>query len=219
MGSKKDSQSGEIRWPSRWLGAAIAAHLVWLIALQTAVGDSEQLLWLSYTCVAMVGIGLMARAQMCITAPLLICAIPHALWLLDLFIGMTTGVFPFHLATPLARGNLLSWISTSHHFFLLPILYIMIKRGAVPTVGSVMVATTVYIALLGASRPAGAADNINWSHRIFPAWDFVGFEYFSTLDAPFYLAAMTLLMSALVFFPTMRLSAAIAKQSESGSKS
>ncbi|MAE64312.1 MAG: hypothetical protein CMJ18_08560 [Phycisphaeraceae bacterium] len=125
-----------------WIGALLLAHYALLVGLKAQSGTMQELWWNSHVSLVVAGIGLLAGSTLLVTVPLTATLIAHFAWVVDAAIGLSTGTFPLNMSAYLAQTGPLTWIGTSHHVYLSPVLLaVILRHGHYP-------ATTMPLALL-----------------------------------------------------------------------
>lgn len=147
---------------SRALGLLLLTQFAILLAIKIHVGLLEDMFWLSHVCLLMAGVGC------CLGRPLLYCTALtcllglHTLWLVDWALWQWSGSFPLGLTTYLQDGGFLTWLGTAHHFYLVPLLLVMICRRRVWPKETLLLSVALFLVLTVISRAfLSAAGNVN----------------------------------------------------------
>ena len=136
-------------------------------------GVPQELLWLSHVGLLLAGLGFALGRTLPVAVALVLILLPHSLWLIDAGCVLLLGFSPFGVANYLARADLLTWVGTIHHFYLLPLLLLRSPRGFTSFPETWLGAVSVYLTLSVISRVVSAPfENINYVHAAFPdvAW-------------------------------------------------
>jgi hypothetical protein len=84
-------------------------------------GLGQNLLWVSNATLLLAGIGFMLQEKRVLTAALLVVAVPHTVWIVDVVLTQL-GVVSMGVATYIVWSDVSTWILTLHHFVLVPLL-------------------------------------------------------------------------------------------------
>lgn len=161
------------RWAflSTWslVAAVPALHFAGLAALKLSRGIEGELLWLCNAGLGLAAIGLLIRSKALVGAAFINVAGLHAVWMADAVPGLISGTYPLGFTAYLAQGDMLANLSTSHHVYLCPLLWLWLRRhGGVPRC-SFALAAVFSIALIVASRVIlPTAMNVNFAHAVLP---------------------------------------------------
>ena len=184
------------------LGAAMLAHVGFLVAIKLGQGLNHELWWLSHIGLAVAAGGLLLRSHALRNAALIALLWPHGIWLFDSAIGLLTQRFPLGLTGYLATADATTWIATAHHFYLLPVLVLLFARERRFSWDSLVIAAALLIVLTVSSRAAlPATMNINMSHRLLANVEAPLIRWTDTLSGSAYLALINTWVILLFFLP------------------
>lgn len=187
----------------RWPAVLLLAHLVLLIALKTSRGIEAELLWISHVSLAIAAAGFLLRSTQLLAIAFVSIAALHATWMLDFALGMTTGSFPVGMAMYLPQADAWTWLATSHHAYLTPILAVALWRRDVRVMRTFVIVVLLYCYLATVSRLAlDPAFNVNRAHNVFLRWDHHFAHNANALPAVRYLPGLVATVATLFFAPS-----------------
>jgi hypothetical protein len=127
---------------------------------------------MSHIGLLLAGAGFMLRSALAITTALTCILMLHGIWLTDAVTWMVCGALPIGVATYLPEAGFCDWVATAHHFYLAPVLLILMARARVWPEESLPAAVVVYLALTVLSRAAIVpAANVNYAFGVRTALD------------------------------------------------
>ncbi len=197
-------QAGRAESTRRWIGIALAVHYILVCSIKIDQGRGDEIWWLCHATLALAAAGFVLRSGTLLGMAFLGVLVPHTLWLTDAAMGATLGIQYAGVTPYLRNADALTWLSTCHHFYLLPVLWMhrtrLPSRPAEPLLGMAM----VYLLLTLVSRLAlPEQSNVNYAHALFPA---LGWQPLNALNASpwwLYLAALNSAAFGLFFLPAM----------------
>jgi hypothetical protein len=152
---------------ARWVGGLLLVHFIIVVWAKTALGRPQELAWISHVGLLMTALGFLLRADLLIAGAFVGLAGLHGIWLFDAAGGLLGGRFPLGATRYLATAGPLEWLSTLHHFYLLPLLTITVYRRRCCPPAAYLVALTLFVYLSVLSRAFFApADNINYAFGV-----------------------------------------------------
>jgi len=156
----------------RWPAVILLIHLALLVALKTSRGIEGELLWISHISLAIAAAGYLLRSTQLLAIAFVAIAALHTTWMLDFAVGMTTGSFPVGMAMYLPRADAWTWLATSHHAYLTPMLAVALWRRDVPVMRTFVLVVVLYTYLVIVSRLViDPVFNVNRAHHVFLHWD------------------------------------------------
>lgn len=188
----------------RWIGVALAIHYMLVCLIKIDQERSGEIWWLCHATLALAAAGFVLRSGTLLGMAFLGVLVPHTLWLTDAAAGALLGIQCAGVTTYLRNADTASWISTCHHFYLLPLLWTHRGRLPVRPGEALRGMALVYLLLTIVSRLAlPESSNINYAHALFPA---LGWRPLESLNASpwwLYLAALNTAAFGLFFLPAM----------------
>lgn len=181
----------------------LAAHVALLISLKLARGQEAELLWISHVSLAIAAAGFLLRSTRLLALAFVSIAALHVTWMFDGIVGMTTGSFPVGMAMYLPHTDAWTWIATSHHAYLTPLLACFLWRRDVNVMGTFCASFFLFAYLAIISRFfLDPALNVNRSHEIFIGWDHPFAHNSNALPASKYLPGLAATVAALFLAPS-----------------
>jgi hypothetical protein len=178
-------------------------HVALLVALKASRGLEPELLWISHVALSIAAVGFLIRSAPLLAIAFVSIAALHTTWMLDFAIGMTTGSFPVGMAMYLPAADVWTWIATSHHAYLTPLLAITLRKREARVMRTFCGAFFVFLYLAIVSRFfLDPALNVNRAHRVFTGWDHHFAHNFNALPATQYILGLAATVAALFFFPS-----------------
>jgi len=180
-------------------GALLAAYYAGVVAFKTSQAETDSLLWLCHACLALGALALLLRMERLVRATAVCLIVPTLIWWLDaasLLIGGRLLVGAINPPTSAAE-----WLATSHHFFLAPLLLVVLPRIA-PDRGETRLASVIVSLLIaGAFFAAPRHLNINWAHSVLPGVDLPAVHAWNAM-APIFRIPLTIVGAlALIVVP------------------
>lgn len=112
-------------------GTAMLGHFIFCFCRCIYLGVPEQVLWISHIATLTGGIGAFLRSRFLISLALVTCLGHHLFWLFDLISWLITGNFAVGVTAYLQNASLGAWFQTSNHFFVTPMLLILVIHQGV----------------------------------------------------------------------------------------
>jgi hypothetical protein len=179
----------ESTWISFALGALLMTHFVIVCAIKSAQGIPGDVLWMSHVALAFAGGGLLLGSRLFTGAALTAVAIPHMLWLIDFVTAQFVGSHPLRITHYLHGADTLTWIATAHHFYLLPLLSVIVLCGTRYRFASLNMAALLTIGFTLLSRAVLPPSlNVNFAFTTLPGLDIAPLRWLHSLPAAGYLA-------------------------------
>lgn len=192
-------------WIARVLGGALLGHYIFVVGLKLSRGRPEDLLWMSHVALLLAALGLLTRRPRLLSTALTCVLLLHTMWLVDAAVGLTAGLFPLGIATYLADADALTWIGTLHHFYLVPLLIVLVVRCRCFEPAVLAAASALFAVLSILSRCLTPPSvNVNSAFGL-PRWDLPVFDLVSGLPAVPYLLALNAIVTGVFFFPAAAL--------------
>jgi len=189
------------RWPAL-LGAVLIAHLLVVVATKMMRGTPEDVLWMSHVALGLTGAALLVRSALLIAAVATCVLVPHTLWLADWLVGRFTGAHPLGLTTYLDNADTLTWIGTVHHFYLVPLLLLLVQRVTVDGRRAVATACGLFLLLSIVSRVALPPEsNVNNAYAALPTVTWPMFRAMDGMGTVAYLATLNAIAAGIMFIP------------------
>jgi hypothetical protein len=119
-------------WTYPVAGTAMLSHFIFCLCRCIHLGVPEQVLWISHIATLIGGIGAFLRNRFLISLALVTCLGHHTFWLFDIIFWLITGNFAVGVIAYLQNASLGAWLQTSNHFFVAPMLLVLvIYHGAI----------------------------------------------------------------------------------------
>jgi hypothetical protein len=186
----------------RWIGLALLINYLIAVLAKLAADKGPELFWMSHVGLLMAALGLIARRRWLVGAALTGVAVIHLMWITDAAVGLTTGSFPLRMADYLPKGDLKMWLGTAHHFYLVPLLAVLIIRDGHFPWRSLPVASLIFFVLTLISRYAlSEQDNVNCAYLIRSGPSLGLITRLNGLKDLPYLLALNAGVTLLLFFP------------------
>ncbi|MCB9838484.1 MAG: type II secretion system protein [Phycisphaeraceae bacterium] len=197
----------------RWPAALLLAHLVLLVVLKTSRGLEPELLWISHVALALAAAGFLLRSVDLLATAFVAIAALHATWMFDFAVGMTTHRFPVGMAQYLPGADAWTWIATSHHAYLAPLLAITLWRREARLLRTFCAAFLIMLYLAAASRLfLDPAFNVNRAHHVLTNWDHHFARNANALPPIRFIPGLAATIAALFFFPSALALALLTRQ-------
>ena len=184
----KRTHHAEPTWLSFLLGALLLTHFIIVCAIKSAQGIPGDVLWMSHIALAFAGGGLLLGSRVFLGAALTAVAVPHSLWLYDFFASIITGDNPLRITHYLHGADVLTWMSTAHHFYLLPLLGFIVLRSTRYQFASLALASLLIIVATALSRAfLPQSLNVNFAFATLPGVDLAPLHWLNGRPAGEYL--------------------------------
>lgn len=191
-------------------GLLMLLHFAYAAWVKHQTGMTAELMWWSYVSLALGSLGLMVRSVSLLAVVFAGLLVPHGIWLIDAISGMTTGTYPLRTAGYLAHATTAQWIATAHHFYMLPVIGLLMPLLArrvhpqrLPTGKSLVISCmAIMIGLTVVSRiMLPPVLNVNFAFAVFPRMDEPMVHAINSLAMVPYLFVLNLLWLAMVVVP------------------
>jgi hypothetical protein len=184
------------------IGLLLLANFVVVVILKSAHGNARELLWISHFGLFLAALGFLLESGLLIATCFVSVFILHALWLFDAAAGLTTGDFPLGATRYLQTAPLWLWVSTAHHFYLLPLLAFGLWRRRECPPEALVAAIALFLYASVASRFfLDPADNVNFAFglevQVLP--DFIAWA--NRQRSGFYLVGLNAFATWFMFLP------------------
>ncbi len=199
---------GHVRTPlyGRGIGMVLMMHYVLVCAIKIHQDKSEDIWWLCHATLALAAAGLFLRARTLIAMAFIGVLVPHVLWLSDALLGSFPGLGCAGVHDYLVQADALTWLSTCHHFYLIPLLWISLRcmpeKAALKPIHALFGMAGLFVVMSVVSRVVlPEAANINFAHALFPASRKPLLVAINALPAAVYLLVLNSLVIGLLFVP------------------
>lgn len=190
------------RW--RWAGVVLAVHYALVCVIKIDQGRSDEIWWLCHATLALVAAGFILESGTLLGMAFVGVLIPHTLWLADGASGAFFGVQYVGVTKYLRSADAATWISTCHHFYLIPLLWMNLGRYQYRPRDVILGMTLLYFILSGVSRIAlPEQSNINYAHALFPTAGWRPFDYLNSSSWVLYLGALNTAVITVFFLPAL----------------
>ncbi|HRX84404.1 MAG TPA: hypothetical protein P5572_05230 [Phycisphaerae bacterium] len=151
----------------RTIGGLMLAHFGLVCVVKIAAGIAGEILWMSHIGLLMAAAGLLLDRPLLVATALIDVLVLHGLWLADCLGWALGGDFPLGITTYLRTAGWTTWAATAHHFYLVPLLLVLVRPRAVRTPDALLAATAVYLGLTVISRACvSPALNVNFAFGV-----------------------------------------------------
>lgn len=184
------------------MGTLLLFQFVVMVIIKLATGLEQEIAWISHVTLLTAGFGLLLKVDLLVASSFVAIAVLHALWLADCFAWLATGSFPLGVTNYLEIADFWVWLSTVHHFFLLPILMIAVRRLQGWPAESLLLTVAIYLLLIVFSR--GFLDrqlNVNYAFGVLTAIDHPLVHLANRLPGSIYLLGVVSFVTAFIFTP------------------
>lgn len=187
----------------RWIGAGLLVHFaVVLCVIVFARGAPEEVLWVSHVSLLLAGAGLVSQSTLAVTTALTMVGVLHGLWMIDSLPGLLVGRFPVGATRYLLTANLWTWIATSHHFYLAPLLAVIVYHHRAYPRATLPLAILLFLALTTFGRAFLApATNVNYAYHIAASPEHALVARLNSLDPISYLLTLNAVVAVAMFAP------------------
>lgn len=189
----------------RWIGAVMLLHFAVVFGVKVAFDISGEILWMSHVSLLLAGLGLLLQTPLLVTTALTTSFVLHSFWLIDALWWMAFGTFPMGITTYLETAGLWTWVATSHHFYLVPLLLIIVARLRKFPPETLLASVAVFLILTILSRFLDPARNINYAFGVKTTLDSAFLNWANRLPGGIYLPGLNAFVSALMFVPVTML--------------
>lgn len=180
----------------------LMVHYVLVCAIKLHQGRSDEIWWLCHVTLALAAAGFMLNARTLVGMAFVGVLVPHTLWLGDAALGSFPGLGCAGVRDYLDNADALTWLSTCHHFYLIPLLWAALSRQPTKPRASLLGMAGLFVLISIVSRfllPESA--NINFAHGLFPASTKRLLITINALPAAAYLLVLDSLVIGLLFVP------------------
>ncbi len=194
------SSKQKMKYP--FIGGFLLLNFLIVVLVKFQLGRTQELLWLSHVALVMAGIGFMFGRNLFVYTAATSIFLPHLIWLSDFTCWLLWGSNPLGITTYLNNANIWIWFGTLHHFYLLPVLTVLILRnGRYPLIAlPVAIATYLYLTLFSRMF-SHSAFNINYAFNFLPGLDAPLLNWFNQLPVHIYIIALNLTVDSFAFLP------------------
>lgn len=191
----------------RGIGMVLMVHYVLVCSIKLHQDKSGDIWWLCHATLALAAAGFLLRARTLIAMAFIGVLVPHMLWLGDALLGSFSGLGCAGVHAYLVQADALTWLSTCHHLYLIPLLWIALSRmpdrADLQPLHALLGMTGLFVVISVVSRVAlPQASNINFAHALFPASEQPLLRAINALPAAVYLLVLNCLVIGLLFVPT-----------------
>lgn len=145
----------------------LLANCAVVVTIKCAQGRTPELLWLSHLTLALTALSLLTGRARLARIALTAIAVPHLLWLGDAAWLFVAGRSPLHITAYLANATPADWAATAHHFYLLPLLgLILYRRGGWDRCDALGAWALISIAFALGRALSSPAENVNYAHGL-----------------------------------------------------
>jgi hypothetical protein len=201
-----------------WLvlaGVGLTLHFVFVCAAKILSERPDQVWWVSHISLAIAAVGLIFRSRLLVATALTNVLVLHLLWLIDFTCWRLSGRFAFAMTSYLNTDDWCVWLTTTHHFYLAPLLLFVFLRDRSYPRESWLLSATVFVFLSIISRGfLMPVENINYAFFVPEPLEAWGLGFLNRVPASYYLVILNLCVNALAFFPASVLLFGIAKRFE-----
>ena len=186
----------------RWAGAVLLVQYVLMVAIKIATGLTQEIAWMSHVALLMAAVGLLLRIELLIAAAFVATGVLHTLWLGDCAAWMAAGRFPLGVTNYLAHADVWVWLSTLHHFYLLPVLLWATRRLDRWPGEALLLAVALQLVLTIASHAfLDRHLNVNYAFGVLTAIDHPLVHIANRLPGTLYLLALVSFETVFMFMP------------------
>lgn len=108
------------------LGAVLCAGYAFVAGTWFFSARPEEGLWLSHLSLLLAGLGFALGSAALLAGTLVGIFVFHSLWCFDALAWLATGRFPMGITYYLEHATPAQWLATLHHFFLFPLLAVVL---------------------------------------------------------------------------------------------
>jgi len=150
-------------------GIVFLGHFTFCLCRCIYLGVPEQVLWVSHIATLTGGIGAFLRNRFLISLALVTCLGHHLFWLFDIASWLITGNFAVGVTAYLQNASLGAWIQTSNHFFVPPMLLILLIHQGTINKHIWIWASVLFVSLITAGLIFfSPASNVNCAYYPWP---------------------------------------------------
>jgi len=165
-----------------------------------------EVLWLCHVSLLLAGLGLVTQSARLVATAFTAIAVPHAFWLVDSLSGLVLGWFPLGATTYILTTDTWTRIATAHHFYLAPLLFVIVWRHGLFSEAALPGASVLFLLLSVASRVAGSpALNVNYAFFAVPAASHPFVAWLNGLGPISYLLVLNTVVTGAMFAPVCML--------------
>ncbi len=184
----------------RWVGVGLLMHFAVVCAIKIARGVGEEILWFSHVALMLAGIGLVRRSALLPAVSLTLVLVLEGLFLLDWVSGLLFQVYPLNATGHLKDENLWGWIATAHHFYLVPLLLVLVTRSGRYPARSLSFALSLAVSLIVVSRLwLPPSINVNYAYGLLLGVNHPVLLWVNGLSEGPYLLAISVIALILLF--------------------
>ena len=195
-------RSGPCGRRGRWLGALFACQFVLVIGVKSHQQLLPEIWWMSHVGLLIAAIGLLIQRDLWVTTALTGIAVLHAIWVADCLAWMVTDQSPLGATAYLHGAGVWTWLATSHHFFLAPLLATVIARCRRWPAETLPAAIALFLLLTVVSRAALLpAFNINYAFGVLTAWDHPVTNWINRCHGSIYMLGLNAFVTLFMFVP------------------
>lgn len=187
---------------SRLVGALLLVQFVVVCAIKFAKGLGWEILWMSHVSLLMTAVGLLVCSTFLIRTAFVAIFMLHTLWLVDCLSWMVAGVSPLSITAYLAEADVWMWVATSHHFYLAPLLAVLVYRSRGLQAECLLAAICLYLVLTLACRTFSTSTlNVNYAFGVLSSVRTAFIDWVNLQRGPVYLLVLNGGVTVLFFVP------------------
>lgn len=178
-------------------------HLAYVVGVINLLRQAPgEVLWLCHVSLFLAGLGLVMQSVRLVAIACTAIALPHALWLVDSLSGLLLGWFPLGATAYLLTTDTWTRIATAHHFYLAPLLVVIMWRHSSFSRAGLPDASALFLLLSVTSRFAvSPALNVNYAFFAVPATDHPFVTWVNSLGTIPYVVAINAFATGALFAP------------------
>ena len=187
----------------RWIGAGLLVHFAVVLCIINLAREAPgEVLWLSHVSLLLAGLGLLLQSALPVTTALTTVGVLHGFWLVDSLSGLMLHWFPLGATDYLLTADRWTRVATAHHFYLAPLLFVIVWRHRTCPKATLPVASMLFMLLTLVSRVAlSPVINVNYAFRVTAAMDHPLVAWVNSLSPVLYLFVINMLVTTMMFLP------------------
>lgn len=187
----------------RWLAVLMLAHWFGIVLLSLVEGRAQDAVWMSHNSLLLTSIAFLTDKRWLSGMVLIVLAVPHSVWLVDVGCLLFMGYSPWMFTASLAEADFWGWFGAVHHFYLLPILVVYHRRNesAFSPVWALGAWAILIAACLLGRVVSGPNENVNFSYSLMAQLDHPLMVKLNSASPAMYLIGLQPVMLCVVVLP------------------
>lgn len=198
---------------SRSIGVLLLVQFAAVCIIKIHLGIAHEILWMSHVGLLLAGLGLALQSSVLIGTSFICVLVLHGLWLTDCVVWLIRGRHPLGITNYLDDAATLVWLATLHHFYLAPLLLLVVRRLKTWPKEAMLAAIALYLALTVISRGwLPPAANVNYAFGVLTSLDNAFLDWANRQPGWLYMLGLNAFVVVFMFWPAQVLGRTLASR-------